>query len=354
MKKKKKKKKHAFSERVRRNPKVIVIILIASGILLIGASYAWFSASLNVKVKFFDVTVSTDRGLFISLDGINFSESVDISLDSIIYDLYETYADHTNQWSAGGLWPVSSNGIKDSNSDHFDIYIGQVSRKIRNEPGVRYLSVSKGVETHPSTNNQFIAFDLFLKNVSGSPFPDNLYFTEDTLIDFDEEVDEETREEMSHILDSMRLGLVKMDTVPHNTDPFAIQQSSCNGRCEYLIYEPNSHRHTPRAIDSALQHGVVLIDGVYSPTYAIINPATRIRHISGQVGSGIPLDPNYFKLQETYQVLGDKIFELANGITKFRAYVWIEGQDMDSLETYSSGAPIDIYLNFEKDTAGYE
>ena len=53
-------------------------------------------------------------GLFISLDGVNFSDTVEISYDSIINDIKTNYPTNTNQWASGGLWPASSNGIKTS------------------------------------------------------------------------------------------------------------------------------------------------------------------------------------------------------------------------------------------------
>ena len=36
-----------------------------------------------------------------------------------------------------------------------------------------------------------------------------------------------------------------------------------------------------------------------------------------------------------------------------RVYVWLEGQDIDSLETDSQGAEVSISISFVKDTQGY-
>ena len=36
-----------------------------------------------------------------------------------------------------------------------------------------------------------------------------------------------------------------------------------------------------------------------------------------------------------------------------RIYVWLEGQDIDSLETNSEGAPIFLAIDLLKDLAGY-
>ena len=67
---------------------------------------------------------------------------------------------------------------------------------------------------------------------------------------------------------------------------------------------------------------------------------------------GNPVDN--FKLQETRFSIEEPIFELPDGITKIRVYVWLEGQDIDSLETRSEGADVSVMINLIKDTAGYD
>ena len=82
------------------------------------------------------------------------------------------------------MWPVSSNGIRNSNSDRFDIFIGEIKRpKGRIQEGeIRYLNTNRYVEDRASLSNVYVAFDIF-ENVSGSPYSDNLYFNDDTYID---------------------------------------------------------------------------------------------------------------------------------------------------------------------------
>ena len=67
----------------------------------------------------------------------------------------------------------------------------------------------------------------------------------------------------------------------------------------------------------------------------------------------MPLDTEHFALQSSITSFTNPIFEIPNGVTKMRVYVWIEGQDVDSLETSSKGAAISIALNLIKDLAGY-
>ena len=159
---------------------------------------------------------------------------------------------------------------------------------------------------------------------------------------------------MSNLLNSVRFGLVKIGSLPHESDPLSIQNIGCNGGCTSLIYEPNSLDHSEKSINYARDFGIELVDGIYRNTYGVHREGIRLEHFNGQEGSGIPLDTRHFRLQETMTDFSEALFEIPNGITKLRAYVWVEGQDMDSIETLSDGAPLFIYVNFEKDQAGYQ
>jgi hypothetical protein len=348
-----KKKSKKIENRLGLNSKLLMVITFFTGVLLIISTYAWLSQSLNVKVKFFDLSVSTDNGLFISLDGVDYSDSVEISMNSVITDLKATYPNHTNQWATGGLWSVSSNGIKNSNRDKLDVYVGEVSRYKDKIKKRRFLNTKLIEESEPMSLNSYIAFDLFLKNVSGSPKSDNLYL-EDTAIDFDEETPEDVRESMGNIMNSMRFGFIKIGSVSSKADTNTVQNIKCNNACEEIIYEPNSTTHSSDSIENVGANGIVLIDGKYNPTYAVISEGNYLEHLNGQEGSGIPLDTDHFALQHTITNFDKPIFQIPNGVMKLRVYVWIEGQDIDSLETYSKGAAINISINFVKDLAGYE
>lgn len=343
--------------KITRRGKLLILVVFFLFVALTFATYAWFSASLNVKVKFFDVKVSTETGLFISLDGINFSDSIEISRDSIINDLKSTYPNHTNQWAATGLWSVSSNGIPNSNSDKFAVYNGNMRKYTdKARKGLRYVNTTLMPEIESSEWNQFIAFDVFLKNVSGSPLKDNLYIGRGTYIDFDDTADAETREKMQDIFNTMRMGIVKIGETSSKSDINTIQNLQCNGECISLIYEPNSTKHNQESIDAAAELGISLSDNTYVPTYGVIAEGSQLNHKSGFLNSGVELDTEHFALQHTIfeSDFSKPIFQIPNGITKLRVYVWIEGQDVDALEVHSEGAPVALNLDLEKDLAGYE
>jgi len=343
--------------KITRRGKLLILVVFFLFVALSFATYAWFSASLNVKVKFFDVRVSSETGLFISLDGINFSDSIEISRDSIIKDLQNTYPNHTNQWAATGLWSVSSNGIPNPDSDKFAVYNGSMGKYTdRARKGIRFVNTTLMPEDHSSEWNQYIAFDIFLKNVSGSPLRDNLYIGRGTFIDFDETADEETREKMQDILNTMRMGIVRIGETSSKSDVSTIQNLKCNGQCISLIYEPNSTKHNQESIDAAADLGITISDNTYVPTYGVIAEGSKLDHKSGFVNSGVNLDTEHFALQHTIfeKDFSEPIFKIPNGITKARVYIWIEGQDVDALEVHSEGAPVALNLDLEKDLAGYE
>lgn len=353
---KKKKKKFAISK-ISSKTKILSCVVLFLTTLLIISTYAWFSASLNVKVKFINLKVSTETGLFISLDGVNFASEIEISKDSILNDILELYPNHTNQWSNNGLWTVSTIGIPNNNTDKFSMFYGEVDK---NRKGIdktkKYLMTVPIKEDESSEWQRFVSFDVFFKNVSGSPKSDNLYLTDYTFFDFDEEVDTETIEKMTGIMNSMRVGIVRIGDTHLKATGNEVQNLQCNNNCMSLIYEPFSTLHSTKSIEDARILGIELKDGEYVPTYGVYKEGKYLNHRSSFINSGIDLDTEHFALQETRKVedLDTPLFQIPNGITKCRIYIWLEGQDVDSLETRSEGAPIELNLDFIKDLAGYE
>lgn len=348
-KKKKISKKEKPKEKVRFN--LTIFITFCIGVLLIFATYAWFSTSLNVQIKNFNMIVTKNSGLTISFDAINYDSFVEISEDSLINNLKTTYPTNISQWSNNGLIPVSTIGINNPNDYRFDIYAtsGVRYKNKKRENGTIYTS--KVSEVAPNSFNYYIAFDLFFKNETGSPISDNLYLDQGTEVI----MESNSTEEMEGLVNSIRIGFVKIGSVPLNTAVDTIQNLGCNNNCTQTIFEPNSRFHTPLSIERSRKYGIRLVNGNMFPTYANIREGGPIL-VKDTVSGTANLNTNYFALQNTITEddFGDPLFEIPNGVTKARVYVWIEGQDIDSLETDSEGADISISINFVKDTEGYD
>lgn len=334
------------NERESKNFNVLILIAFIAGLLLITATYAWFSSTLNAKVKMVNLVVSNDNGLSISFDGINFSQSIEISKEALIDNLRGVYPNHTNQWPVLGLKPVSTIGIKSPNDEKFEIYktSGIMYRDKAKRMG--YLSTEKVVEDETGVRNSFIAFDIFLRNKTGSPVSDNLYLDQGTGI----KIESGHTEEMEGLVNSTRIAFLKIGSVPLESSVFQRQNVGCNGRCETVIYEPFSTNHTNMAIEKLKRYNINLFNGQYYPTYAMTHEVEEVE-LKNIVNN--PNNPN-FALQENRVDFSRPIFQIPDGITKVRVYIWVEGQDVDSFETYSTGSDISITLNFIKDTAGFD
>lgn len=335
----------------KKNRRFLIAIIIFLAIILIGATYAWFSTNLNVRIKTFNMIVTKNSGLSLSFDAINYDSSIEISKETLINRLKETYPNNTSQWSSMGLTPVSTLGVRNPNTPVFEIYAssGVMYRNRKMDNG--YVNTVLLSENGRNSFNYYIAFDLFIKNDTGSPVDDNLfldYGTEVTLTDGD-------TEEMQGLLNSTRIGFVKIGSTPLDTNPTIIQNLTCNNNCKSTIFEPNSRVHTNLSRERAEKYGVNLKEGEIFPTYAYKKSGGPI-FIKDTVSGSSELDMNYFELQETMTELdfAKPLFTIPNGITKMRVYVWIEGQDIDSLETDSSGSELAISINFIKDTTGYD
>ena len=64
-----------------------IVVIFFLGILLIFSTYAWFSTSLNVRIKTFNMIVTKNSGLSISFDAINYDSELNHHLTNVNYML---------------------------------------------------------------------------------------------------------------------------------------------------------------------------------------------------------------------------------------------------------------------------
>ena len=213
----------------KRNIYLSIFVIFMLAVLLIVSSYAWFSTALNVKINTFNMVVMRNSGLTISHNAITYSSYIDISRELLYDDLGDTYPNYKTMWNSNGLIPVSTNGNKNPNSHFFDVYTtsGVFYPNLRdNTTGT--VTTALYDQSRPKKYAQFLAFDIFLKNDSGSPISDNLYFDSGTGVFLTEEVAENITEEMTGLVNSMRIGIVKVGSLPIDATPTEVQNITCN------------------------------------------------------------------------------------------------------------------------------
>ena len=162
MKKKKYNEKH--SKKIRKLAAFCCLI----AIFLSVSTYAWFIGMKTVKVSEFDINIATTEGLFLSMDGSDWTYNLDVNEAT-------QYENNTNKIDGVELIPLSSVGDMDSTTSRMKLF--EKSSLTAVPGGYRLLSaqVNNYTDTEDTTGEYiegdgYVAFDLFVKNLSGEEY----------------------------------------------------------------------------------------------------------------------------------------------------------------------------------------
>ena len=185
---------------ISRSRKIVIAIGITAVVLVV-ATYAWFVGITTVTVNPFEVNIISTEGLAMSLDGIHWETEVKVTKGIIegtnkmyingsesqdkylIVKNFETGGyegeypasnGNKNHWAGAGtdenhkgLEPVSTAGELVSTGTNSSEVKFFTKTTLTSETGGYKLLAG---EVDPSTANAYVAFDLFLKNSSGSNY----------------------------------------------------------------------------------------------------------------------------------------------------------------------------------------
>ena len=352
---KKRNKKHE-----KRMKKLIVGCAICA-IVLTASTYAWFIGMKTVQVSSFDVSIAAIDGLSLSLDGNTWSDTVTINKDN--YQLAGTpYADtNTNVWGGKGLIPVSTVGKIDKDASRLVLY--EKGSLTTTDGGYRIMA-SRVPNTGALETDGYVAFDLFVKNLSGHEYykelnqknEEAIYLATDSYVKVKENGLKKAGIENSVRVAFAEIGRVKATT----TDVDTITGIKCNpgtnsevtGICrDAQIWEPNDTKHVENAINwyktSCLKRNSADFSNYDGEDY---NGWTGT--IATQADDGkLYAYPYFTDTMKNYEGVKRPTFiTLApNSITKVRVYVYIEGQDVDNYDFASLGKAITVAFGFTKE-----
>ena len=394
-----------YSKKQAKKIRNLVAICSLCGIMLLVSTYAWFIGMKTVDVAKFEINIATTEGLFLSLDGKTWTYNLDIN-DNVTNP---QYAGNTNQGIAGdddfeGLIPRSTVGEMDIASSRMKLY--EKSSLTAVPGGYRLLSEQLD-NAGASEAKGYVAFDLFIKNLSGEEYyvnndPDNeeaIYLTTNSEVKVAEaggvkdagiensvrvgfaqigrvsaELDTETQSKT--VTDITCAGTPDMDTdAPELTDVTGICRTA-------TIWEPNEDVHTQNAInwynESCQKRNSatdVYASGEYAgegtcetitttqfvPTYAISKPIKTTDQINIYDGTSLNKFAGHEEILKPIDTFTDEekgkegnerpqFMTLApNSITKVRVYIWIEGQDIDNYDFAQLGQLITVNFGFTKE-----
>lgn len=388
----------------------LILLIAFTAILLIISTYAWFTTQKNVQISNLSGLVNVAEGMEISLDAQNWFGTIDLSKAKLVSTQveppegfeYETYEDGTDTYSyvntnvmpdVKGLLPVSSIGEIDGK---------QISMTTGKYGGGNSLSSVKtftsDVPDVDQPANGYFAFDLFIKNTNSDPytgaFDQKIALTDASSLTAHAFVENEGLEnEVSFdgsiygVQNTMRVAMaLSSGTVPATTSSQAVIINGTDATLDSVtIWEPNADSHVVNVIDnfcgdkssvhistdnnnepSGAPTWFKFADGARFFTFGVPKQ-TGITSIPNTY-NWVTADDNPVKQQNTVQTPADssnmyitkltladearKTNEFAiakNAINKIRIYVWMEGQDADTINYASYGHGINLNLGFMRD-----
>ena len=377
----------------------LIFIFSLTAVILSVSTYAWFIGMRTVNVSSFDVEIASTDSLLLSLNGQTWDTTVQISQATV---KTASYADNTNSWGGAGLFPISSIGTMDVKSSRMQLF---EKASLTTTPGGYRLMASRvknykvGEEALPAEQDGYVAFDLFVKNFSGTQYLEALdqldeeaiYLTTDSSVKV-----AATGVENTGIENSVRVAFAQIGRVAGTTTDVAkITGINCNANAESKpsiadgvtgicrtaqIWEPNDINHVANAISwyttsckartgsdvtldlsypSAGGCGVIAQGSSY-PTYAVSTDIASGDNVDVYDGAEyntytssakLTAYPYFTDTMKGYTGTARPTFmTLApNSITKIRIYIYIEGQDIDNYDFASIGKKISVNFGFTKE-----
>lgn len=317
----------------KKNKRKSLILLLLLTIIMFGTStYAWFTANEVVTINDINVNVAASDGIQISTDGLNWKSVItntDITTGYRASGSSEDNSGSKNQLPST-VTAVSTNGSIDTTGDtkgQVPMYLATIT----NDSSSNYVLTAA---RDPETGKDYIAFDIFLRVNKLQ----TVYLTPDSKVTTSDTTDRGLK-------NAARVGFAKKGEAAIESTADALRTLN-NPSGSAIIWEPNSEAHTTAVVNSvAPDYGVTL--GTPKTTYYGVNQAfdTPV-NLKTIVKDGH--DTYTTQMSTVVSTTSDvatktQLFTLAPGITKYRVYMWVEGQDIDC-ENNATGSNITYKL----------
>lgn len=368
----------------------LLILLVLTAVLLIMSTYAWFTANRTVNIDSIDVKVSTSSGLQISADGIDWKT---VLTKADLLDAYQTYPAAVNQLP-DNMAPVST--VLDVVGNKLAMFYGNVAADMETGSATYGEYVLKSIQTASGLTDEsaatngvdktgehdshlittkgeydkgyYIAFDVFIKsgNAASSFYMSGNINEVEPTGNKDAQGNEiyQAVTDEKGIANAARVALIKGGNTGASDTTDVIQGLPTNGTT--MMWEPNSDYHTTHGIENGVNLGwismathqantpdqpVVPYSGIRTEfdTPVLLKNATEATD-SAKFKTVVPTWTT--KKAETKPSLAMPVTDgtaLASGITKYRIYMWVEGQDIDC-ENFASGTYLQYNLSFSLDS----
>lgn len=310
-----------------------IAMLIVSAIVLTSSTFAWFSMSKEATVDSMDLTVSSPEGIQISANASAWTAS--LTVDQIFNETldeegkpvdgasrYAAYYGNNNLYPAD-LIPVSS-AFRAANSASG--YANFFKATLNDSGRATSTAVTQAKDSQDAAG--LIAFDLFFKVAESQ----TVKFATSTFKD----------NSNSKILSALRVAFTPLGTVAIGSDATTAQAlNSFAAGTKNIVYEVDSVNRSDDAIAANIAAGA-------KETKALTSTFANVETYGGVVAAAGNINTVQGTLVTDKDDASTKAFNLSAGITKVRVYIWVEGQDVDCLNSVA-GASLTAALKFTID-----
>ncbi len=305
-----------------------IAMLIVSAIVLTSSTFAWFSMSKEASVDSMDLTVSSPEGIQISANASAWTASLSVDeifdTDPNTKGRYDAYEGNNNLYPAD-LIPVSS---AFAGADSATGYANFFKASLNDAAKATITAVTQSKESQDAAG--IVAFDLFFKVAE----PQTVKFGDSVFTD----------KSNSKINTALRVAFTPLGTVAIGTDAATAQAlNSFAAGTKNVVYEVDSVNRSDDATALGIASGALQTKALYRGAGA--NNLNTVNGVINASGNEVAL--NCKQIADTADASA-KAFSLSAGITKVRVYIWVEGQDVDCLNSVS-GASLTAALKFTID-----
>lgn len=305
-----------------------IAMLIVSAIVLTSSTFAWFSMSKEASVESMDLTVSSPEGIQISANASAWTASLTVDeifdTDDQTTSRYDAYEGNNNLYPAD-LIPVSSPfATADSATGYANFYKATLNDSAK----ATVTTVTQSKDSQDAAG--LIAFDLFFK------------VAEAQTVKFGTSVF--TDNSQSDILTALRVAFTPIGNVAIGSDAATAQAlNSFVAGTNNVVYEVDSINRSADAAGLQIAPGALTTRALAASAVGTSLTATNGILTNGNFTSAV----NGKQVTDTTDA-ASKSFNLSAGITKVRVYIWVEGQDVDCLNSVA-GAALTANLKFTID-----
>ena len=334
MKKNKKKK-----EERKRKLRTLILLLFLTIIMFGTSTYAWFTANKVVTINSLDVHVEAAGGIQISTNAKDWKSVITNNDIRTGYSYNEGAVASVNQVPTE-VTAVSSDCVPVTAAGTDKGRINMFSSDIDNDAssGDYTIKTIKETDTAGSTG-KYIAFDIFLRLDKQQ----TVYLTDES------DVTVVATSSDRGLQNSARVAFVNLGTGSTSADAATLAALNSPTSSGIVIWEPNFDKHSDVVINSVAPDYDITLTSTGTGTYAAvpyrgvntaISTAQNLKQtVKGTVTTGTTAVTPTIRTPGGNSDYNVFYTNMPEGVTKYRVYMWIEGQDIDC-ENNATGSDI--------------